>query len=218
VSGVPFRTNDDYDNALPAAVTHLRAGRVLAHPTETIYGLGCRVDEPSLRRLSALKQRDDSKPFVVLISGRDMLTALDVAVPSAATALIDRHWPGPLTLVLTSRRTDLPGAVWSNGGVAVRWTSHGGLQRLLGALDEPMTSTSANVSTLPPARSAEEIASWWPSEVASGEMMVLDGGTLGDRLPSTVVDCSTDVPRVLRAGAISLEQLRTTVPRLFGAE
>ncbi|HKS05293.1 MAG TPA: L-threonylcarbamoyladenylate synthase [Gemmatimonadaceae bacterium] len=215
---VPFHTNDDVNDALTGAVHHLRAGGVLAHPTETVYGLGCRLEEHALQRLSALKQRGEGKPFVVLVNGTHMLDALRASVSPPAKELMAEFWPGPLTLVLGSARTDLPGAIQSESGVAVRWTSHPGLQRLIAALGEPMTSTSANVSTLPPARSAEEIAPWWPSEVASGEMMVLDGGTLGDQLPSTVVDCSTDVPRVLRAGAIPLEQLRATVPRLFGVK
>lgn len=217
MSVVPFRTHDDVASAVTTAAQHLRAGGVLAHPTETVYGLGCRLEEHALRGLSALKQRGEGKPFVVLLGGTHGLDALRVSVLPAAAELMAAFWPGPLTLVLASARSDLPDAVHSNRGIAVRWTSHPGLQRLLASLGEPITSTSANVSTLPPARSAEEIAQRWPSEVASGEMMVLDGGTLGDQLPSTVVDCSTEVPRVLRAGAISLEQLRTIVPRLFGA-
>ena len=213
---IPFANQEHIEGALLPAVEHLRAGRVLAHPTETVYGLGCRLESHALACIARLKRRTPQKPFVVLVDGARMLAALGTSMSSSADALAKRFWPGPLTLVLPTSHREIPDAVRSDAGVAVRWTSHQGLLRLLGAIGEPMTSTSANVSTLPPARSAEEIAHWWPDETASGELLVLDGGPLRDQLPSTVVDCSSDTPRVLRAGVIPVHLLRDTVPRLVG--
>ena len=152
-----FRTDDEVSRALPVAIAHLTASRVLGHPTETVYGLGCTLTADALERLADLKGRDDSKPFITLVAGLEMLGALGVALSGAAAALASRFWPGPLTLVLASDRTLPAGLVRADGAVAVRWTSHSGMQRLITALGAPMTSTSANRSGLPPAATAAEI-------------------------------------------------------------
>jgi L-threonylcarbamoyladenylate synthase len=102
------------------------------------------------------------------------------------------------------------------GGIAVRWTSHPGLQRLISAMGDPLTSTSANRPGHPPAMSARDVLARWSGEVSAGTIRLLDGGELKPSSPSTVVDCTTKRLRVIRPGAIGVAALRESVPDLIG--
>jgi L-threonylcarbamoyladenylate synthase len=146
-----------------------------------------------------------------------MLAKLDLRLPSFATNLAARHWPGPLTLVLPGGEKRVPDALRGpEGGIAVRWTSHPAMQRLIRTHGDAITSTSANRPGVPPATSAREIREQWSAAIARGTLRVLDGGTLAPSAPSTVVDCTGRAPRVVRPGAISAAVLRETAPRLIG--
>jgi L-threonylcarbamoyladenylate synthase len=214
---IAFISDREIDYAVPVAVKHVRARGLLAHPTETVYGFGTTIDELALQGLSALKQRNEAKPFVVLVADRSMLGGIAAPLSRHAAAMAERFWPGALTLVLEPRG-QLPRALLGpTGGVAVRWSSHAGMQRLLVGLGAPLTSTSANVAALPPARTAQEIETQWSREIAGGDLLVLDGGRLSAGSPSTIVDCTGAVPRVIRPGAVSVDQLRAVVPELVGA-
>ena len=134
-----------------------------------------------------------------------------------ASRLAARHWPGPLTLVLTGGERRVPARLRGpEGGVAVRWTSHPGLQRLLQAYGDPITSTSANRPRQPPAMTAGEIVQQWQADITQGTIRVLDGGRLVPSPPSTVVDCTGSRPRVIRPGAIASAVLRESAPDLIG--
>ena len=102
------------------------------------------------------------------------------------------------------------------GGIAVRWTPHAGISRLIAAYGDAITSTSANRPRTPPALSADEILEQWSAAITQGTLLVLDGGTLQLSAPSSVVDCTTDEPRLVRPGAVPLATLRETVPALVG--
>jgi len=214
---VPFWSPPEVEASLAATIAHLQEGGVLAYPTETVYGFGTAVDHEAVESLVRLKQRPPAKPFLLLIAGSEMLARLDLALTSAAAQLAARHWPGPLTLVLTGGERRVPPRLRGpEGGVAVRWTSHLGLQRLLQAYGDPITSTSANRPRQPPAKTAGEIVQQWQPEIARGTIRVLDGGRLVDSPPSTVVDCTGRRPRVIRRGAIASAVLRESVPDLIG--
>lgn len=214
---LPFISDREVEFALPAALKHIRAHGLLAHPTETVYGFGTTIDAPALQKLAGFKRRDGAKPFVLLVAGRSMLAEIAAPLSRHAAALAERFWPGALTLVLPAR-SGLPAlALGPAGGVAVRWTSHMGMQRLVGALGAPMSSTSANIAGLPPAATAQEIETQWPREIGAGDLLVLDGGRRPAGPPSTIVDCTTPEPRVIRIGAIAVDELRTAVPELAGA-
>src|SRR5262249_27998063 len=147
----------------------------------------------------------------------DMLSRLNLHLTSAASRLAARHWPGPLTLVLPGGERRVPARLRGpEGGVAVRWTSHAGLQRLIRAYGDPITSTSANRPRLPPAMTAAEIVQQWSDALGRGLMRLLDGGRLSPSPPSTVVDCTGRHPRVIRPGAIASVTLRESVPDLIG--
>ncbi len=214
---LPFWSDEEVTAAIGPAITHLRSGGLLGYPTETIYGFGGAVDLAGLESLMALKRRPPAKPFLLLIAGSEMLARLDLHLTNAASRLAARFWPGPLTLVLAGGEHRVPiGLRGPEGGVAVRWTSHAALQRLIGAYGDPITSTSANRPGLPPAMAASEIVQQWSDAVARGQLLVLDGGRLTASPPSTVVDCTGRRPRVIRPGAISSTELRGSVPDLIG--
>lgn len=212
---VPFWSAEEVDAAIRQTVDHLNERRVLAYPTETVYGFGGGVDQESVRNLVALKSRPRGKPFLLLVAGVDMLARLDLHLTPAASSLAARFWPGPLTMVLPGGERRVPPELRGpEGGVAVRWTSHASMSHLIRAYGDPITSTSANRPGTPPADSAATILRDWWDAVARGRLKVLDGGTLRPSEPSTVVDCMGERPRVIRPGAISVEALRLAAPTL----
>ena len=215
MTALPFVTIADARAAVPRVRAHLRAGGLLAYPTETVYGLGSRPVEPDLRTLAALKGRAAGKPFLLLVASREMAEAQGLAMNESARALARAFWPGPLTLVLPGGSGRLPDLLRGpEGGIAVRWTSHAGVALLVGELGEPLTSTSANLPGAPPAPGADAILRDFAPAVADGRLLVLDGGVLGNQPPSTVVDCTGPLARVVRSGAIPVARLRAAVGML----
>jgi len=214
---VPFWSPEEVDAAIGATIAHLQAGLVLAYPTETVYGFGGAVDYDSVERLVNLKRRPGAKPFLLLISASEMLTRLGLHLTSSAARIAARHWPGPVTLVLPGGERRVPARLRGpEGGVAVRWTPHPGLTRLIQAYGDPITSTSANLPGVPPAMSATEILQQWSDAVTRGRIRVLDGGRLQPSNPSTVIDCTGPRPRVIRPGAVPAATLRESAPDLIG--
>ena len=181
------------------AVESLRAGRIVAIPTDTVYGIAAWMDLPdAIERLFAAKRRPPEKAVAVLLADAGQAWTLGLRTPAAA-ALGERFWPGGLTLVLPV----LPGArlprVLAAGmpTIGVRVPDHAApraLARVLG----PLPTTSANVSGEPDARDASEIARRLGPAIA----LVVDGGPVTGGLASTVVDCSVDPPVIRRVGAI----------------
>jgi len=206
---LPFRTDAEISAAIAVAVPHLEAERLLGYPTETVYGLGSIASEPALVALARLKGRSPDKPFLLLVATRAMAEAAGLVFNRAASVLAEEFWPGPLTLVLPGAEGQLPDALRGpEGGIAVRLTSHAGVRRLVTALGRPLTSTSANRPGERPAPGADRLAEAFGAAVASGELLVLDGGVLGNVPPSTLVDVTGPVPRLVREGAIPRAELR----------
>lgn len=214
---VPFWSADEIDAALPQAIAHLNSRRVLAYPTETVYGFGGAVDRDSVANLIALKGRPQGKPFLLIVASSEMITRLGLHLTSYASQLAARFWPGPLTLVLPGGEKQVSEQLRGpEGGIAVRWTPHRGLARLVRAYGDPITSTSANRPGVPPATHSAEIVEQWSDAVMRGTLLVLDGGELVPSPPSTVVDCTGQRPRVIRPGAITAAMLRESVPDVVG--
>lgn len=215
--GIPFWSAEEMDAAIAPTLTHLREGKILAYPTETLYGFGTMIDDEAVERLVTLKRRPPAKPFLLLISDTPMLARIGLHLTQSAAMLAARHWPGPLTLVLPGGERRIPARLRGpEGGVAVRWTSHPGLQRLIAALGDPITSTSANIPREPAATSAREVLEQFGPAIARGDVLLLDAGSLATDTPSTVVDCTGRRPRVIRPGAIPAATLRESVPDLVG--
>lgn len=212
---LPFRTADDVDRAIPLVRDHLATGGLLAYPTETVYGLGSAPSDAALDALARLKGRPPKKPFLLLVSSEKMAEQWGLSFSRAARALAEAFWPGPLTLVLTGGEGRLPDRLrGAEGGIAVRYTSHRGIRRLVEACGVPLTSTSANRPGSPPAAGAAGIEQIFADAIRAGGLMVLDGGVLGNVPPSTLVDCTEPVPRLVREGAIPRGELRRAVGSL----
>jgi L-threonylcarbamoyladenylate synthase len=186
------------EQEIRAAAQALARGEVVAYPTETFYGLA--VDATStaaLARLAALKGRGADKAISLLIVGEPMLASLVTEIPERARALIEAHWPGPLTLALPAR-PGMPEPLVSQGFVAVRDSPHPVARALVQALGRPITATSANPAGAPPPTSAAGAATYFPG------CLVLDGGVTPGGAPSTLVRVRGDELEVLRQGVISL--------------
>ena len=116
LSALPFWSPSEVNEAITAVIQHLRAGKILGYPTETIYGFGGAVDQAAVERLVQLKGRPPAKPFLLLVAGSEMLDRLDLHLTPGAAALAARHWPGPLTLVLPGGERRVPRAPARTGG------------------------------------------------------------------------------------------------------
>jgi L-threonylcarbamoyladenylate synthase len=212
---LPFFTREDAERAAPQVQTHLENAGLLGYPTETVYGLGSASDARSVKKLSLLKGRRAGKPFLLLVSNRAMAERAGLVFTPAANALAEAFWPGPLTLVLRGGEGRLPDLLRGpEGGFAVRYTSHQAVARLIEMLQQPLTSTSANRPGQLPAAGAEQIVTLFRDPYLTGELLILDGGTLGNVPPSTIVDCTTPQPTLIREGSLPREELRRAVGRL----
>ncbi len=186
----------------------IKNGGLIAYPTETVYGLGADPhNAEAIQKIFIAKGRAEDKGIILLIRGVDDLSRLVRAVSPTAQILIDAFWPGPLTLVFRANPDLSPALLGGRDTVALRHSSSPIATRLLMALGGPLTSTSANRSTEPPARSACEV------ENALGEHLdlILDGGPSDSARPSTLVDVSTDRAILLREGAIPAQELRAHI-------
>lgn len=204
------------EGRLPAAALgevgrHLRAGGLLACPTETVYGLGGLVEEDPLRALATLKRRGADKPFLLLLP--DPRAATGLVWNRCARRLAECLWPGPLTLVLPDPGGSFPAQVrGGSGGVAVRMSSAPVVRQILDEVGVPVTSTSANPPGGRPALSGREA---WEAARALGadeRLWVVDGGELPPAPASTIVDCTGREPVVLRAGALDASGVREICP------
>jgi L-threonylcarbamoyladenylate synthase len=192
--------NPDHE-ALARAAAILRDGGLVAFPTETFYGLGASASVPAaVRRVVHVKGRDESKPVLVLVDSIAMAESLAGEVTACARELMTRHWPGALTLVLRARGDLPPELTAGTGTIGVRLSPHAVARRLVRALGAPVTAPSANRAGAAPATTAADVLRVFDGAID----LVLDGGATGGGPASTVVDVTTEAPRVLRQGAISI--------------
>jgi L-threonylcarbamoyladenylate synthase len=187
------------------AVDVLRNGGIVALPTDTVYGIGCALDAArGIERLFEAKARPLDRAITLLLADESQAPEIGLMSPPAL-ALADAFWPGGVSLVVPQREgMPLPDVL--TGGmstVGLRVPDHP-CPRALAQAVGPMPVTSANRSGLPEARTAQEIA----EQLGSGVDLILDGGQARGGAPSTVVDCTAESARVLRAGSIDTEAIR----------
>lgn len=202
------------DSARPETSIIAEAGRVIggggivAFPTTTLYGLaGDAFNRSTADRIRLLKKRPADKPILLLIRERHDLTEMAAAVPDAATRVMDRLWPGMVTLILKAKPglpAHLPAA---NGTIALRIPAHPVARALLNACHVPITGTSANISGQPGISRAERIN----QTMLERPDLILDAGPLKGGAGSTIVDVSVSPPRILREGAIGAEELLAVI-------
>jgi L-threonylcarbamoyladenylate synthase len=182
------------------AAAVMDAGGVVALPTETFYGLAVRaLDAALVRRLFALKGRPESRPILVLVD--EPRRVGDFAeVNDLARALMARHWPGPLTLVLRARDMVPAELTAGSGTIGVRQSGYPVARALAAAAGGPITAPSANLTGHAPPTTVTEVLAAFDHRIE----MVLDGGETPGGPPSTVLDVTVDPPRVLRDGAVKI--------------
>lgn len=210
---IPFRTAADRARHASGVAAFLRDGGLVAHPTETVYGLGCALRADALASLARIKRRGSGpRPFLLLVRGAQDVPGLEWT--EEANRLAHAFWPGPLTLVLRAAG-EYPAEVLGEGGtVAVRASPHPAVLAVLGELGEPITSTSANRPGEPPAATAEEVCEVLAALAPDDPFWILDGGPLPPSLPSTVLAVTGGRPRILRAGAVPADELRQVVDEI----
>lgn len=184
------------------AARRIRAGGVVAFPTETVYGLAADALNPdAVRTVFEMKGRPESQPMSVIVSGTRMAQRVVKSWPERAKVLANRFWPGPLTIVVR-RSPDLPYQVSAGrDGVGLRCPDHPIALALLETCGFPLLGPSANRSGQPSPTSAEHVRRSFP------DLLVLDGGPCRTGIESTIVEVGPDGDRILRVGAITPEEL-----------
>lgn len=191
--------------ALARAAEVLRRGGLVAFPTETFYGLGAAaLDAGAVRRVFEVKGRPESRPLLVLVDSEAMVDMVAAEVPAAARALMARHWPGPLTLVVRARPVVPVEVHAGTGTVGVRLSPHPVATGLVRALGAPVTAPSANLTGERPPSDAGAVHRVFDGKIE----LILDAGRTPGGRPSTVLDVTVDPPRVVRAGAVVVEGAR----------
>ena len=206
----PTGTEDEREAAVEAAALAVQQGDLVVLPTDTVYGVGADAFDPeAVLALLAAKGRGRNMPPPVLIGSATTLDALAVKVPGYARALVEEFWPGPLTLVChqqSSLQWDLGD---TRGTVAVRMPDH---EVALAILDRtgPLAVSSANKTGMPAATDADQATEMLGEDVA----VVVDAGTSPGGEASTIVDVTGTQGRVLRRGALTLDQLNAVLEPL----
>ena len=188
--------------SLERAARVLRAGGLVAYPTDTLYGLAALpANDEAVRSLFEAKSRPLDQPLPLLIASTADVPSVAESTPSVASRLMAEFWPGALTVVLRKAQSFHSIAVGDT--VALRVPAHDAPRALARLLSSPITGTSANVSGGPDPLTAEEVR----SQLGERVELIIDGGRCPGGGPSTVVDCTVDPPRILRDGAIDREAL-----------
>jgi L-threonylcarbamoyladenylate synthase len=196
-----LQASDPHDLARAAAF--LRGGQLVVFPTDTVYGVAALVtDAAAIDALYRVKGRPDEKGIPVLLAETAGIELVARDVPSLAQELIERFWPGPLTLILP-RRPDLPANLAPGETVAVRVPDDAVARTIIRDAGGAVAATSANRSGDIPARTAEEALAALEGKVAA----VVDGGPAEHGISSTIVDCTTDPPAILREGPLTAADL-----------
>lgn len=183
-------------SAIEEAARAIRDGGLVAFPTETVYGLAANLlNKEAIERLYRVKRRPKNKPFTIHVSNMDMVREIAPDISDPAGRLIDKFWPGPLTIILNSKDREKVGFRMPANRIALS---------LIEICGVPVVAPSANISGNRPPKSADEVL----SDLDDGIDMILDGGPTEVGVESTVVDATASPYKVLRTGAISEGQLR----------
>lgn len=208
---LPTHTPALFQGAVVRAAELLRAGEVVALPTETVYGLAANALDPSaVERIFQIKGRPAHNPIIVHVASAGMAKRCVAHWPPLAEKLARAFWPGPLTLVLP-RAKEIPAVVTAGGPtVGVRWPSHPFIQAVIRACDFPLAAPSANPSNRVSPTTAEHVRKHLGYRIP----LIVDGGQSRIGIESTVLDLSESPPRLLRPGMIHEQGLVAVTGRL----
>jgi L-threonylcarbamoyladenylate synthase len=190
-----LKNPDTYWENIKIAAKALLSGKIVAFPTETVYGLGvCADNNVAIDNLYRVKQRPRDKKLSIMIAKSEEVTKYVKHIPPIAEKLISAFWPGPLTIIL-----DLD----DNSTVGLRNPDNRVIRDLINAVEIPIASTSANISGRPSAIDAQQVINNFSDKID----VVLDGGPAKAGIPSTIVKIFDDTYEIIRHGVIGKERL-----------
>jgi L-threonylcarbamoyladenylate synthase len=197
-------TPELFQKAVRRAAELLRAGEVVALPTETVYGLAANaLDEKAVARIFEIKGRPANNPIIVHVAGIEMAKSCVKDFPLVANILAGSFWPGPLTIVLP-RAKKIPEIVTAGGQtVGIRWPGHPFIQAVIRECNFPLAAPSANLSNRISPTNAEHVRAQLGGKIP----LIVDGGQSQVGIESTVLDLSVSPPQILRPGMIHAESL-----------
>jgi len=182
---------------------YLKKDKVGAIPTETFYGLAANpFSERALKKLISFKKRPKNKPILLLISDIEQLYSLVKEIPPVAEKLIEKFWPGPLTIVFPAKENLSSLLTSGTNTIGIRLSSSPIVKKIIEIFGNPVTGTSANISNKPPCKSAQEIL-----EQLKDLDFILNGGHLETSAPSTIVSVVDNNISLIRIGAISFKEI-----------
>jgi len=188
------------------AVEIIRAGGVVAYPTETFYGLGVdALNQKAIKKVFTIKRRSFAQPLLILIPEQDYLPRYVTEVSEKARRLMEHFWPGPLTMVF-SASPQLPSILTAGTKkIAIRISPHPIARALTSAFAGPLTSTSANISGEQSPATAKEVFSHLGGIID----LIIDGGKTPGQMPSTIVDVTFSPPQLVREGVVPFSEILT---------
>ena len=189
---------------VPQAAAAMKAGELVAVPTETVYGLAAHAGlDQSVQNIYTVKTRNPGKPLSILVSGMDMVEGFTQNIPAAAYRLAEQYWPGPLTMVLEDKGCAAPTVTAGGDTLGVRCPDHPMTLALIQALGAPLAAPSANPEGAPSPKSTEAVFDYFDGKIHG----ILDGGPCTVGVESTIVDLTGTEPKILREGGIPGEEL-----------
>ncbi|MBN1352118.1 threonylcarbamoyl-AMP synthase [candidate division KSB1 bacterium] len=195
-------------NSLQDAAEIINAGGVIGYPTETVYGLGAGISNSSaVERIFKIKGRDFNKALIVIVNSIEMLQPLVQDMPPDAESLMNRFWPGPLTLVFKASPAVNPAISGGRTTIAIRIPDNRICLELLSRCDGPITSTSANIAGEPNSITAMEVE----QKLGRWLDLIIDGGASKSSSASTLLDLTTELPKLRRKGAIPANEIERMI-------
>ncbi|ENH97984.1 hypothetical protein J416_02706 [Gracilibacillus halophilus YIM-C55.5] len=196
------------EETIDEAAQLIRQGEVIAFPTETVYGLGAdATNEQAVRKIFQAKGRPADNPLIIHVHDNKQIARYVTDIPRVAQQMMDAFMPGPLTVILKSNGTVAPTVTAGMDTVAIRVPDHAVARQFIEATQLPLAAPSANLSGKPSPTTAEHVDQDLNTRIAG----IIDGGATGVGVESTVVDCTSDVPIILRPGGITKDMLQDVV-------
>jgi L-threonylcarbamoyladenylate synthase len=201
---LPTHTPELFQKAVRQTVEFLRAGEIVALPTETVYGLTANaLDEKAVAKIFRIKGRPANNPIIVHVASNEMAKRYTKDFPAIAEKLSKSFWPGPLTIVLP-RAKEIPNIVTAGGEtVGIRWPSHPFIQAVIRECNFPLAAPSANLSNQISPTNVEHVRKSLGGKIP----LIVDGGQSQVGIESTVLDLTVSPPKILRPGMIHVESL-----------
>lgn len=197
--------------SIKEAALWVKNGRLVAFPTETVYGLGANaLDDEAVKSIFAAKGRPSDNPLIVHVADKKQVSVLVTGIPETAEKLMEAFWPGPVTIIFQSNGSVSPLVTAGLPTVAIRIPDHPVALAFLKEAGVPVAAPSANRSQKPSPTKAEHVY----QDLAGKIDGILDGGRTGVGVESTVIDCTAEVPTILRPGGVTKEQIEEVIGKV----